>query len=122
MASLNASDAKNMPVALESLDACAPNNQRNQESTMATEEEDSEKGSAEDEEHEQSPIDAQIDPENNSGSGNRNIVPTEHRTNIEQIKSMKNLIADDEISDDSMHQRQQTVIFTQYADIVIKFN
>lgn len=120
MASLNASDAKNMPVALESLDAGAPNNQRNHESTMATEEEDSEKGSAEDEEHEQSPIDALIDPKNNSGSGNRNIGPTEPRTNIDQIKSMKNLITNDEISDDSMHLRQQTVIFTQYADIVIK--
>lgn len=100
-----------MPVPLESLDACAPSNQRNQESTMATEEEDSEKGSAEDEEHEQSQIDAFIDPENNSGSGNRNIISTEHRTNIEQIKPMKNLIANDEISDDLIHQRRQTVHF-----------
>lgn len=120
MASLNASDAKNMPVALESLDACAPNNQRNQESKMATEDDDSEKGSGEDEEHEQIPINALIDPENNSGSGNRNIVPTEHRTNIEQIKSMKNLIANDELSDDSIHQRQQTVIWTQHDNIVIE--
>lgn len=121
MASLNASDTTNMPVALESLDACAPNNQRNQDSTMATGEEDGDKGSTEDEEHEQSSIDAFIDPENKSRSGIRNIVPTEHSTNIEQIKSMKNLIANDDISDDTMHQRQQTVIFTEYADIVIKF-
>lgn len=118
MASLNAStDATNMPVALESLDACAaPNSQRNPENPMATEEDDSEKGSAEDEENEErSPIDALIDQENNSNNSCNNKMTVNSidpatKSNIEQIKSLKDLISNEEMSNESSH-HQQSVSF-----------
>lgn len=119
MASLNASDATNMPVALEPLDACAPNSQRNQENPMATEEDGSEKGSAEDEENERSPIDALIDPENSSSNSQQNTGSIEHQTNIEQIKSLKSLITNDEISNESSHHQQSVSLFFHFFSLFI---
>lgn len=126
MASLNATDA-NMPVALESFDDCAnQNNAEDEENHRAAASDDNENASIDDDDHHHRGGENDstlIDALDNNDDNNDNSNDAGHKT-MEHIASLKGLIASggggEQLSSDSRSQQHESVSTIKIAGSVRK--